>query len=131
MKGNRKRRAFRAAGVLLGLGALCALVVFVLRPPCLILRLTGFFCPGCGGQRMLLALLRGDVAQAFRQNPLLFFLLPLAAVYMGAEAVRYVWEKPPLYRKKLFPVLLTCVLAVTVLFAVLRNLPGFGYLGPA
>lgn len=40
-------------------------------------RLTGWDCPFCGGQRMLYALLHGDVMGAFGYNPLLFLCSPL------------------------------------------------------
>lgn len=130
MDRERKKRAARAAAVLLGLGALLALLVFVLRPPCLILKCTGFFCAGCGGQRMVLDLLRGDLAGAFHHNPFLFFLLPLAGIYCVWEAARYIEKKPPLYKRKGFLILVAVVSVLAVIFMILRNLPGFGFLGP-
>ena len=35
-----------------------------LQVPCAFYRLTGFYCPGCGGTRALLSLLQGHVLQA-------------------------------------------------------------------
>lgn len=130
MKRETRTRALRAALALLALAAACCLVVFVLRPPCLILETTGYYCAGCGGQRMISALLQGDFSGAFRQNPFLFVFLPAAAVYLVAEAVRYVQEKIPLCRSKRFIPLLLAVLTLALLFTILRNLPGFGFLGP-
>ncbi len=128
---EKTRRALRAAGALLGLGALFVFVVFVLRPPCLILKATGFYCAGCGGQRMIWAALRGDMAGAFRQNPFLFCALPLTAAYVLAEAVRYVQKKRPLYKSGRFTAVLGTLAVLALVFTVLRNLPGFAWLGPA
>lgn len=126
----KRCRAFRALALLLGLGAGFILVVFVLKPPCLILKCTGFYCAGCGGQRMLWAALRGDLSGAFRQNPFLFVFLPMAACYALWEAVRYVKAKPPLYKTRAFLWAALILLAAAVLYTVLRNLPGFQWLAP-
>lgn len=45
-------------------------------PPCLFHSLTGLQCPGCGTTRALHHLLHGDVAGAFRLNPMLFAVVP-------------------------------------------------------
>lgn len=130
MDREQKKRLLKAVSILLGLGAFALFFVFVWHPPCPILRLTGFICPGCGGQRMLLSLLRGDISGAFRHNPLLFLLLPLGAAYALWEAIRYVRGKRPLWKGRGFVPALAAVLFVTLAFTVLRNLPGFQWLGP-
>ena len=43
--------------------------------------LTGLDCPFCGAQRMVLALLHGNVVEAFWLNPGLAVGAPLAAVW--------------------------------------------------
>ncbi len=129
MERETKRRFGR---VFLWGAALCAVFVLLmlLRPSCPILRWTGFYCAGCGTSRMLEALLRGDLAAAFRQNQLLFVVLPLTGCYLLAEAVRYVRKKPPLWKKKGMAAVFLAVLAASALFAVARNLPGFDFLRP-
>lgn len=51
-----------------------------LMPKCTFYVLTGWKCPGCGGQRALHYLLKGEIWESFKQNPLLYF----ATVYIGA-----------------------------------------------
>lgn len=130
MKRETCKRILRVALTLLCLIGGAALVLFVWQPPCLILEKTGFYCAGCGTQRMVLDLLHLDVVGAFRQNPLMFFLLPAATAYAAVESVRYVTQKRPLWKCRRFPAAVVVVLAVAALFTVLRNLPGFGFLGP-
>lgn len=115
---------------MLGALALAGVLLLVFQPPCLVLAATGWYCAGCGGQRMVLSLLRGDVAGAFGQNPYLFFALPLLGAYLLAEGARYVWGKPPLYRRRWVMAALAAVLAAGLVFMVLRNLPGWEFLGP-
>jgi hypothetical protein len=66
--------------------------------PCLFRALTGWQCPFCGGTRMGASLLHGDVAAAFRYNPLaLVGLVVLAAlgVLWTVEALGGPRVRPP------------------------------------
>ena len=56
---------------------------------CVIYRLTGFTCPGCGGTRALEELLEGHVARSFLYHPLAPCGLGFYAVFMGSHT----WEK--------------------------------------
>ena len=48
--------------------------------PCLHKKLFGFDCPGCGGQRALVLLLKGDFTEAFFMYPAIYplFILGLS-----------------------------------------------------
>lgn len=124
-----RRRAVKAVGALLAL-CLCGIGILALRPECLILKYTGWFCAGCGTQHMALALLRGDLPGAAAENLFMLIALPATAAYALWEAIRYTRGKPPLFRKKAFLPALCGVLALATVFTVLRNLPGFQWLAP-
>ncbi len=49
--------------------------------PCFTKKIFGFDCPGCGLQRSLVFLLKGDFAAAFDMYPAIFTLLPLAVFF--------------------------------------------------
>ncbi|HUP47557.1 MAG TPA: DUF2752 domain-containing protein [Thermoanaerobaculia bacterium] len=87
------REARRPAALYVLLAALAAAVTAVVYafdpatarfyPPCVFHALTGLQCPGCGGTRALHQLLHGNIAAAFRLNPMVFAFLavaPLAAI---------------------------------------------------
>ena len=126
---DTRGRIFRVAAICFGLAALSALFLFW-KPPCLILRFTGLYCPGCGGQRMVFSLLHGDFPAALQRNPFLFFFLPLLLLYSIIEAVRYVRGKGPLYKRKTVQVSGAVIAALALLFMLLRNLPAFAFLAP-
>ncbi|WP_300079494.1 DUF2752 domain-containing protein [Propioniciclava sp.] len=128
---SRLRSPLVAAG---GVAAVC--VATWLRDPnvagswltCPFLLTTGFYCPGCGTLRALHALLGGDVATAWAFNPGLLAALPLFFV-VWVTAVRRAWLGVP--RVWTPPARLLNVLPVVIAgYWILRNVPGFEFLGP-
>jgi hypothetical protein len=58
-------------------------------PQCWMYRMTGFQCPGCGGLRATHALLNGDIAAAWKLNPLVVGLAPVAGWFAMIAALRW------------------------------------------
>lgn len=91
-------------------------------PKCPFLSLTGLFCPGCGSQRAIHALLHFDLKAAFSFN----LLVPPALLALGYHLViKYIEHVKGknvyhLFYRPFFPIVL---LAVVLVFTVLRNLP--------
>lgn len=73
--------------VILPLGIILAFVKefnsFPVIVTCSIKDYTGLDCPGCGGQRAIASILKGEIRQAFYYNPLIY-------VYLGVFAYIYV-----------------------------------------
>jgi hypothetical protein len=111
--------------------AMVATWLFALVPPCLFHEITGLYCPGCGTTRALQHLVRGEPLAALGSNPLLFLALPLLLLAVlgrwtrgvsGARLRAFVYS----------PIVGWSFAAVTLVFAVLRNLPAapFRWLAP-
>lgn len=91
-----------------------------LAPKCMFHAITGWDCAGCGSQRMLHALLHGDLAGAWRANPFLLCVLPLVAVMGWAAMFRE--RCPRLYlRVNSVPVIAGTGIGI-LLWTVIRNL---------
>ena len=126
---ERRKKELLTLGLLLVLGT-AACVVLLLIPPgsphakwfpkCMFHQLTGLYCPGCGATRALSALLHGDIKASLHNNLLLFPLLGLIAVLI---------VKPEISLKRSVAI---TIVAVVLLFAILRNIPvaPFTYLAP-
>jgi hypothetical protein len=91
-------------------------------PPCPFRTLTGYLCPGCGTLRALHEILNGHLAAAFRLNPLMMLLLPYAGYEGASSALETVFGRA-LPRVFLRPAYIWMLLAVILLYWILRNTP--------
>jgi glucan phosphoethanolaminetransferase (alkaline phosphatase superfamily) len=98
-------------------------------PTCPFLAITGYYCPGCGGLRMIHALTHGQVGRAFGLNPLAFVTLPVLAYLWVLWAVATKRGRP-LQAKFLRPWVIIIFTVVTIAFWVFRNLPAGHALAP-
>jgi hypothetical protein len=130
--------ARRIAIVLLAAGAAAAALALwrldpagsSLFPRCPSRALLGVHCPGCGALRATHHLLHGDLAAAFRMNPLLVALAPLLAVGLLQDVFPRLWprlraERAPAWR-------MVALWGIVLGYGVLRNVPSepFCWLAP-
>ncbi|MFL5993056.1 MAG: DUF2752 domain-containing protein [Streptomyces sp.] len=97
-------------------------------PVCPLYRITGLYCPGCGGLRSAHAFIHGDFLAALQDNA-------MAVVgYLGFAVLWTVWvvraaRGRPL-RLALGPAHLWTLGTLLLVFTVVRNLPLGGWLHP-
>lgn len=95
---------------------------------CTFHRLTGYLCPGCGGQRAIHALLHGNIIEAFHDNVLIILILPLLVFYYIVLGQGYLLSNKKFENYGNFKtVYLYIFIAVLVLFFILRNIPYYPF----
>ncbi|MFF0449478.1 DUF2752 domain-containing protein [Streptomyces sp. NPDC004609] len=100
-------------------------------PACPLLRLTGIFCPGCGGLRSAHAFVHGDLATAFGANAVAVIGYGVFAVVWTVWLIRAVRGVPgATWRISVGPVWWWTAGAVVLVFSVVRNLPFGSALAP-
>ena len=119
---NRNRNLLLVLGMVLNI-----IYVLVFKPPCPWKSHFDIDCAGCGGTRMLQAILKLDFYQAFRFNPFIFLLLVLIFCYMIYIFLRK-YNGKSYYKLKNRDYLI--LLSLTILFMIIRNIPIFNYLKP-
>ncbi len=87
---------------------------------CIFHSLTGYDCPACGLQRMLIALFNGDFQQAFWYNPYLVIMLPYFVVLAFLSFAPK--ERMVAIRQKLCsPILVGVMVVLMVAWWIFRN----------
>lgn len=77
-----------ALALLMALTRLLGIHLSELMPGCLFLRLTGYYCPGCGGTRAVMSLFRGEWLHSFWYHP----VVPYTAVIGGWYVISHTIE---------------------------------------
>jgi hypothetical protein len=95
-------------------------------PPCPLLTLTGFACPGCGLTRGFHALFHGDVVTALDFNALILLWAALF-VYLFVSLVLKATRGWGLPWRFFTPRVLVGCLVLLISFGVLRNLPYYPF----
>jgi hypothetical protein len=102
------------------------------HPDCIFLKLTGLYCPGCGSQRAVSALLHGNFYQAINFNLLLVLSIPFI-LYSAFVFSWNVFSENKLSQHIFYnPLFIKIFLAAVILFAITRNIPRqpFTWLAP-
>lgn len=120
-----------AAGLLVALAVLYAFEPTggSFYPTCLLYDWTGILCPGCGGLRATHHLLHGEVAQAFRFNPLLVVVYPALAYGLWRVGQNHAHGRPlPAWLGSTWGPWV--IVGVASAYMLVRNLPGFPWKPP-
>lgn len=84
-------------------------------------------CPGCGGTRMAVSILKLDFYQAFRYNPFVFVTSPILAVVYIWQFIVYVKDNRLL---KYIDAFLIVYAVGLIAFGIIRNIDIFSWLAP-
>ena len=124
---NYRQRPLLIGALAAGAAALAMLLFFDpatsgMFPPCPLLYLTGWYCPGCGSLRAMHQLLHGDLRAAWALNPLTVLLLP--SLIYGAASYAYRELRGKYLPHVFLPAIwIRALCAVIILFGIARNLP--------
>jgi Protein of unknown function (DUF2752) len=98
-------------------------------PVCPFLRVTGWWCPGCGGLRCVHALTRGDLRTALHDNVLVLVAATAAVLVWARWTLRSARGQRTAFRAPGRASVFALV-AVVLAFTVLRNTPAGAFLAP-
>jgi len=100
---------------------------------CPLYALTDLYCPFCGITRAANELLHFNIIAGIKDNALVVLLIgPVSAYFLFREYVNYIFDREllpaPIFKKWMF----VTIIAITILFAILRNIPlaPFNFLAP-
>jgi hypothetical protein len=91
-------------------------------PPCPVLYLTGWYCPGCGSLRAIHQLLEGNFRAAWALNPLAIVFLPFLFYGLASHALYEIRGRhlPSVFLRAEW---IRALAVLIVLYGIARNLP--------
>jgi hypothetical protein len=96
-------------------------------PKCIFHNLTGLYCPLCGIQRAVSALLHGNILIAMRNN-LLAVLTILLLAFLFIVSLIKILKREYFYNKTFYsPTFLKASGLIVVVFGILRNMPVYPF----
>lgn len=102
----------------------CNSLDMILRilPPCLFHRLTGLYCPGCGGTRSIYALLTGRIGQSLYYHPIIIYTVVCFLWYYAKVTIQKVSRQKYILYMPQPELLLKAAAVLVVLNCLIRNL---------
>lgn len=107
--------------LMLGFAYLLFFQRFEIGIPCLVYKITGYKCPGCGMTHALSEVWSGNYSDAWNYNALSITILPIVCIYLLYRSVReqmgkgdgfYIWEY----------IMLIILFVVVLLYGYIRNI---------
>ena len=93
--------------------------IYSIKFPCLFNLLTGYFCPGCGNTRSILALFNGNIFLSLRYNPFIILLFVfLILLYIELFTSTFFVHKKIIPRSNKF---LFVTLGIMIIYYFIRN----------
>ncbi len=101
---------------------------------CLVIQITGYYCPGCGATRAFIKLLEGDIIGSFIYHPVVLYVAVVFGTFMISHTiekiVRYyknrsknVYDKQCFIRGMKFrPLYLYLVLVILIFNMIVKNI---------
>lgn len=120
---NNNKKHYIVIAIILGILFIYIFLKYNIGIPCIFHKLTNLYCPGCGMTRAFISLIKLDLYQAFRYNMLVIIYVPFFIIY-GVN--KYILKNKYKIPRFIFYILLV----ITILFAILRNIPNFSFLAP-
>lgn len=90
-------------------------------PPCAFNKVTGLYCPGCGGTRATIALFRGQIIRSFRFHPFVLYGFVVGGWFMISQTIQRISKDRIKIRMHFRPVYLWIALAIVLINWLVKN----------
>ena len=84
-------------------------------PPCAFNKVTGLYCPGCGGTRATIALFRGQIIRSFRFHPFVLYGSVVGGWFMISQTIQRISKDRIKIGMHFRPVYLWIALAIVLI----------------
>ena len=90
-------------------------------PQCTFNKVTGLYCPGCGGTRATIALFRGQIIRSFRFHPFVLYGSVVGGWFMISQTIQRISKDRIKIGMHFRPVYLWIALAIVLINWLVKN----------
>ena len=91
-------------------------------PGCFLLKMTGFYCPGCGGTRAFLFMLKGHFLASVYCHPVVMYAAAVGGWYMISHTIEYLSKEKYAIGMRYRDIYLYIALAIILINWLIKNL---------
>lgn len=95
--------------------------------PCLIHSLFGWYCPGCGGTRAVMSLMKGEILQSIIYNPVVPCAAAIYMYYMVTNTIQLLSNGKIKIGMKYKDIYLWILLFIIILNCIIKNVAYIGW----
>ena len=93
-----------------------------LMPPCMFYKITGYYCPGCGGTRAVRFLLQGHVLKSLYYHPIVVYTAIFGSWFMISQTIQRLSKGKIAIGMRYRDIYLWIALAIAALNCLVKNL---------
>ncbi|RDU23601.1 DUF2752 domain-containing protein [Anaerosacchariphilus polymeriproducens] len=109
------------------LGEVFSISLSSITAPCLIHSLFGLYCPGCGGTRAVMSLMKGEILQSFIYHPVVPYTAAIYMIYMVTNTIQLVSKGKIKIGMKYKDIYLWIALFIIILNCFIKNIVYIGW----
>lgn len=109
-------------GVIVGIIYVCGTGWLEIVPPCAFHRITGWYCPGCGGTRAVFALCRGEIVRSFKFHPLVLYSVVCGGWFMISQSIQRISRNKLKIGMHFRDIYLWIALAIVIVNFIFKNM---------
>lgn len=88
--------------------------------PCVLYTFLGWYCPGCGGTRAVVLLMKGQFLNSFLYHPVVPYTAVLFTAYIVSHSLNII-SRGKIFAMKFRPVYLYIMIGIIILQCIVKN----------
>lgn len=109
-------------GAIAGIIYVCGTGWLEIVPPCAFHKITGLYCPGCGGTRAVFALCRGEIVRSIKFHPLVLYSVVCGGWFMISQSIQRISHNKIKIGMHFRDIYLWIALAIVIVNFIFKNM---------
>ena len=89
--------------------------------PCILRERSGFYCPGCGGTRAVIAMLAGHFVESLFYHPAVLYLTVIYIIFMASNSIQIISKNRIKVGMKYRRIYVIIAFAILIINCIIKN----------